>query len=131
MRNDYNLTLFIDRSCVPEPLCRVLEPSVSVTYLDQSDHGDVHDILRSSKHLEPILNEKDEDNITDGDEDKETSHFQRELNAGAIIYKLEKKDASQTCKLLLESIVIVIDTHNSRSRYNESDSRPLEDPKSL
>lgn len=97
VKNFEKLNFF--RSCVPEPLCRVLEPSVSVTYLDQSDHGDVHDILRSSKTLEPILNEKDEDNITDGDDAyKETSHFQRELNAGAIIYKLEKKDSSQNCK---------------------------------
>ncbi|XP_063706119.1 uncharacterized protein LOC134835178 [Culicoides brevitarsis] len=88
------------KSCVPEPLCRVLEPSVSVTYLDQSDHGsDVH--VRSSKHLEPILSEKDEDNLRDGntqDATSEAGDIQRELNAGAVIYKLEKKDSSHQCQ---------------------------------
>lgn len=82
---------------MPEPLSKVLEPSVSVTYLDQSQSSDADEFLRgSNKYLEPVINEDDEeaDSIDqqvpmqgDDTKNKETGANPTD---GPIIYKLQK-----------------------------------------
>lgn len=77
---------------MPEPLSKVLEPSVSVTYLDQSQSSDADEFLRASKYLEPVINEDDEEAATtEAEAQKEdTNKADAKPQEGPLIYKLQK-----------------------------------------
>lgn len=76
---------------MPEPLSKVLEPSVSVTYLDQSQSSDADEFLRASKYLEPVINEDDEEAAaTEEEPQKDQPPAKQHSNDGPLIYKLQK-----------------------------------------
>lgn len=101
---------------VPEPLSKVLEPSVSVTYLDQSSDPD--DFLRSSKHLEPVIKEDDEE------EEKTTGPVEVKPagtgSDGPVIYKLSSGKPNWTERLLTKSFLVmspIRDPVETRNRF--------------
>lgn len=75
---------------MPEPLSKVLEPSVSVTYLDQSQSSDADEFLRASKYMEPVINEDDEDAATTENEPQKDETKVEGAKEGPLIYKLQK-----------------------------------------
>lgn len=75
---------------MPEPLSKVLEPSVSVTYLDQSQSSDADEFLRTSKYLEPVINEDDEEAAANEAELLKEDNKPEQSLPGPLIYKLQK-----------------------------------------